>query len=111
MNEKNHQVDVIIDHATTIFNDIEIIKTDDAITLLENGIVFGKVKGHYSTDGHFIGWGVNCLVKSEICKMIYLNEWEYNKMVNKVFSTTPGALTELFNLYSRGFKQLQRATS
>jgi hypothetical protein len=111
MHEQNYMVDVIINHATTIFNDIEIIKTDDAITLVEDSIVFGKVKGHYTTDGHFIGWGINCLFKSEICKMIYSNEWEYNKMVNKVFSTTPGALTELFNLYSRGFKRIQRIES
>jgi hypothetical protein len=47
------QIDVLIEEAKR-FSNLEITKTEDTITLTENGIVFGKVKAHFTADGQLI---------------------------------------------------------
>lgn len=107
MNEIN-AVDQLIDEATHLFDNLEITKTEDTITLTENGIVFGKVKVHYTADNHFIGWSINCLLKEEICDKLYPKSWECQKQMHKVFNTQADALTELIKFYALGFKLLDR---
>ena len=107
MNEIN-TVDLLINEATNLFGNLEITKSEDTITFTENGIIFGKVKAHFTTDNHFLGWAINCLLKEEICSKLYPKTWECNKMVNKVFNTQQDALTELIKFYARGFKLLNR---
>lgn len=101
-------VDLLIDEATDLFGSLEITKSEDTITLTENGIVFGKVKAHFTADEHFIGWAINCLLKEEICCKLYPKTWECQKMMNKVFSTQSDALLELIKFYALGFKLLDR---
>ena len=102
----NEQIDVVIEQITNRYHNLEITKTTDTITLTENGIVFGKVKAHFTADEHFIGWAINCLLKEEICSKLYPKTWECQKMMNKVFSTQSDALLELVKFYALGFKIL-----
>jgi hypothetical protein len=103
-----NEIDAIIDEVTSRYHNLEITKSEDTITFTENGIIFGKVKAHFTTDNHFIGWAINCLLKEEICSKLYPKTWECNKMINKVFNTQQDALTELIKFYTRGFKLLNR---
>ena len=107
MNDIN-SVDLIINEATSAFDNLTVTKTTDTITLTENGIVFGKVRAHFTTDNHYIGWAINCLLKEEICSKLYPRTWECQKMMNKVFSTQQDALSELIKFYAHGFKLLDR---
>lgn len=107
MNDIN-SVDLIINEATNAFDNLTVTKTEDTITLTENGIVFGKVRAHFTTDNHFIGWAINCLLKEEICCKLYPKTWECQKMMNKVFNTQQDALSELIKFYAHGFKLLDR---
>ena len=102
------QIDVLIEEVSNRFSNLEITKTEDTITLTENGIVFGKVKAHFTADDHFIGWAINCLLKEEICSKLYPKTWECQKMMNKVFNTQQDALHELIRFYALGFKLLNR---
>lgn len=102
----NEQIDVVIEQIANRYHNLEITKTTDTITLTENGIVFGKVKAHFTADDHFIGWAINCLLKEEICCKLYPKTWECQKMMNKVFSTQSDALLELVKFYALGFKIL-----
>ncbi len=104
------QVDVLIEEVSNRFSNLEITKTEDIITLTENGIVFGKVKAHFTTDDHFIGWAINCLLKEEICSKLYPKSWECQRMMHKVFSTQSDALLELIKFYALGFKLLDNVT-